>query len=180
VKKAIKWAFILLSIVAVSFFVLNMAGFFVESKLAAHSYQSGPQFHHHHHGERFSHFAGPRSGMMQSQIPLFGLFLPFVLKMALVLIGGLMLWLSKGKKVNQLISVVLLSLGVFFLLPKILGIPFVIVAGYLIYKMSANDSPTFENITIDDIVTTDQFAVSPYYTNDYLDEWEKAVRREEK
>jgi len=97
-----------------------------------------------------------------------------VFKIALAL-AGLAIWKLSKEKLGKLVGGMIFSFASFILLPAILGIPFLLVMGYLGYKAFYQE----EEQPIQPLRISDSAIVSQFKKRDFLDEWEQSVRKEE-
>ncbi|KAA9021672.1 hypothetical protein [Niallia endozanthoxylica] len=146
-----------------------------ENSAAAHSIQHGGHFHRGAFGpDRTSQFV-----IVKQAAPFMGLgWLVLISKILFITVGGLLLGLVKNKSI-KMAGAILLSLGILWLLPDILAIPIIIVILYSIYKKLKSETSFGEEFTLEEIAA-DRYYSSLNDSKDYLDEWEKTIRREDK
>lgn len=154
--------------------LMVLIGFSGEHSAAAHSLYSGGHFHR----EVFGPVHASQYIIVQQATPFMGLgWLVSICKILLITVGGLMLGLIKNKNL-KLAGAILLSLGILWLLPDILAIPIIIVIFYLTYKKLKSETSIAEEFTLEEIAA-DRYYSSLNYSKDYLDEWEKTIRKED-
>lgn len=172
-KKLVKWAIILLPVTILSILVLKM----VILNFGSVGYISGPHHHQGLHGNKFGPFS--RGMHHVDYVTIFGLtLLSLITKLALILVGWFMWRSKKDNKLMIFTGAVLFTLGVFFVLPTILGIPFILVMSYFLYKTINQHEVSYfiENKS----EFHNAFNIQQHSTPDFLDEWEKVTRREER
>ncbi len=177
-KSMMKWRFILIPAVLLGLILFNMIGVHIGGTSGL-SLQQGGQFGHHgggHHFERGARSYGSIYGQASFFIPVL---LLVVFKAGLALAGWMIWRVSKGKG-GKIAGAVLLSAGVFSLLPKVIGVPFLILMAYLGYKF-------FQKINEEELEFVPAAELAGSYqienqmkTRDFLDEWENSIRREDK
>lgn len=115
---------------------------------------------------------GPRvfqaGGMMAGGWMVFGVF-ALLFQLAMIAIGWIV-WKTAKQSGWKWAGMALMGVGIIVLLPKVLLIPFVLFAAYMLYKKrQAKTSESFEPMAM---------PITPIH--DFLDEWEKKTEKEEK
>ena len=136
--------------------VLNAIGQFFIQPLVGYGYAGG--FHHHD----------------LRVVNMFGSFLQFLLHLGLIILGWWVLKKANGESVKKWLGIILLTIGVFSILPFIIAIPFSIIAIYIILKSKKHSNREYTDEPI--IVTTPSYSHS---TQHILDEWERKTLKEE-
>lgn len=173
VKKVIQWGFVIFPIFLLCLILVKLTGFYVNSVHSPLFFQgsyighvSGHHFGHHaagrFHESMHTSYLSPPSMLMN------------VFKIALAL-AGLAIWKLSKEKLGKLVGGMIFSFASFILLPAILGIPFLLVMGYLGYKAFYQE----EEQPIQPLRISDSAIVSQFKKRDFLDEWEQSVRKEE-
>jgi len=107
-------------------------------------------------------------GMMAGGWMMFGVF-ALLFQLAIVAIGWVM-WKTAKQSGWKWAGMALMGAGILALLPKVLLIPFVLLVAYMLYKKrQPKTSEPFEPMAM---------PITPIH--DFLDEWEKNIKKEEK
>jgi len=155
--------------------VMLLIGFSGDHSVAAHSFQHGGNLHR----GAFGPVHGSQFIIVKQEAPFMGLgWLVSTSKILLITVGGLMLGLMKNKSI-KMAGAILLSLGILWLLPDILAIPIIIFIFYSIYKRLKSETSFREEFTLEEIAA-DRYYSSLNASKDYLDEWERTIRKEDK
>lgn len=157
-------------------FIMGLIGCTGDHSTAAHSIQGGPHFH-----RQFGPVYEVRHVIVKSAAPTLGFeWLTFLCKLVFIAIGALLIGIGKRTKSLKVAGAVLLSMGVLWLLPDLLALPIILVIFYLLYKNIKAQASSIEEITFAEIAA-DRFHSGPGFpAKDFLDEWEKTVRKEKK
>jgi hypothetical protein len=133
----------------------------------------GPRGHHFGHRGGVMHFGGqaPLMHHPKGMYPIWGSFwmLALILKLGVILTGLIVWKMAKENRFLKWLGGLLFVGGVYFLLPTALGILFLLVVAYVLWKSTTRKEMTFAH----------EDHVNAGYTIDYLDEWEKKIRKEE-
>ncbi|MGM0903939.1 MAG: hypothetical protein ACQEXB_22905 [Bacillota bacterium] len=170
-KKLFQWLFILVPIFLLGMILVKITGFHLNG-----IHPQGGQF-----TQQFGHGAGhhfvPRGAGRFHEIYalIFPITMLFILAKIALVLAGLAIWKFSKEKTGKWFGGALFSLALFTLLPKIFGIPFLIIIAYLGYKGFIKKN----HQSVDYLTPADLATASSYQTRDYLDEWEKSIRKEE-
>lgn len=115
------------------------------------------------HHRAFGHHGAQM--MRPHGMPMFG-WIPFLLQLALVIIGWIVWKTTRGG--GKWIGGALMAIGLIALLPKTLLAVLAIIAAYVLLKNKTKPTPEFAPF------------VSPIQNDSFLDEWEKTIQKEEK
>ncbi|MGM0877232.1 MAG: hypothetical protein ACQEWV_21420 [Bacillota bacterium] len=99
-------------------------------------------------------------------------FLPFLFHLGLIALGWWIWKKADGESVKKWTGVILLTVGLFSILPLIIAIPVLLIALYLAFKRKTADS---------DFIDEPMMVTYPSYTtttHDILDEWERKTNKE--
>ncbi len=139
----------ILGLVALTF-VLNVFGQLVMQPYFSHGQGGG--FHHH-----------------DLRMLTFGLsFLPFLFHLGLIVLGWWIWRKANGESVKKWVGIILLTVGMFSILPLIIVIPVLLIAVYFIVKGKTQSDSEF----IADPIIVSSLSYSSN-TNNILDEWER-------
>lgn len=177
-KKFMRCGFVLVPIVLLGMILINITGMHFGGNTGV-PFQQGGQFGHHGGGHHFGREGRP-FGMIYGQASFFiPVFFLMLVKAGLAL-AGWVIWKNSKAKGGQLAGAVLFSLAVFALLPKILGIPLLLLMAYFGYKAYQQTNETNLEYFPANELTAGYQIENQIKTRDFLDEWEKSIRREEK
>ncbi len=173
VKTVMKTIFYLLPMLML--FIIGLIGLTGDHSAAAYSIQGGPHFHH----QEFRPVYEVRHVYVRNAVPTLGFeWLTFIYKLVFITVGALLIGFGKLTKSLKITGVILLSLGVLWLLPNLLALPIILVIFYLLYKSIRAQDSSIEDLTLADLAGFHADIENP--AKDFLDEWEKMVRKEEK
>lgn len=140
-----------------------------EHHLSVYSFQSGG---HGQFGESSRHMMRGAHRVEMGSGVQHHLILPFLFNLGLVVFGLALYKLAAKKAIVKGIGVVLLGFGLLALLPNWLVLVAFIGGGYYWYK-TKKSKETLGETTVDTIMVP-----SPKY--DFLDEWERTIKKEER
>ncbi|MCM3161253.1 hypothetical protein [Metabacillus litoralis] len=99
-------------------------------------------------------------------------FLPFLFHIGLMMIGWWIWKKADGRTVKRWVGILLLTIGLFSILPLLLAVPILFIAVYFTTKNKKSTADYKYEPTI--------FTYSTYpSTNNILDEWERSTKKEE-
>ena len=186
-KKVVKWIFILVPIVLLGMIIVNLTGLYFGGNLGSPFQHSSQQFGHqfqqfgqHSGGHPFEVRGGRYHEIIYGQASFFYTSMLLIIAKIGLALAGWLIWRNSKEKGGKITGVLLFILAVFLLLPKFIGIPFLLLVGYLGYKgFQKNSETSFEHIPALEFGAASA-SESQYKTRDFLDEWEKSIRKEEK
>ncbi|PMC40539.1 hypothetical protein CJ195_02160 [Bacillus sp. UMB0899] len=101
-------------------------------------------------------------------------FLPFLFHLGLLILGWWILKKANGELVKKWVGTILLTIGVFSILPFIIALPLAFIALYIILRGKKKSNKEFTNEPI--IVSTQSYN---HNNQHILDEWERKTLKEE-
>ncbi|MCA1041975.1 hypothetical protein LCM00_20975 [Bacillus infantis] len=119
----------------------------------------------HQHVIKFAPAAQPHSWMQA------GSFMAVFLQLILIAAGFLLWKTAKSGGLKKWTGILLASLGLFLLLPKLVFIPVALIGLYMIYKIRSNEETA--------AFSYDWTSSGIQGNRDFLDEWEQKTKMEE-
>lgn len=177
-KKTIKWLLVLVPVVLLALIAIRAAVFhFSLFGMEGMSFRGGQQFMQPGMGggRGFGHHGGRPHGFYPGQSPFFFDPMMLLLLKAGLVLAGWLIWKKAKASPGKWAGAILFSLAVFALLPKILGVPFILIMAYAGYK-----SVQKNNVSDMAFVPAAEFGPAMQHkSTDILDEWERTLRHKE-